>query len=149
MSQFYVGHNTADWMCASIVDVFGLYHPYIGDKATLYYLYLASQRDNETGVVWKTRREIVEKFRFSRSTIPLIERILNAVGLVTLKYVFVGRGQDKIVYIVHDPLTAYDFTQRRNEIIGRLRQTVSETPSIAKILGKESGWRAFESRANI
>lgn len=125
-------------------EIFDLYHPYIGDKATLYYLYLLRFRNHEAekesyGKSWKGRTSIVEKFQLSYSTLPIIDAILKASGLITIEYKAVGRGKDKIVYVVHDPLDRAKFRENETQINENLRKVCEEHKNIGKLLGKESG----------
>ena len=71
-------------------EVFDLYHPYIGDTATLLYLYLLRSRNNEIGhpdmgKSWRGRKGITEKFRVAYKTLPTIDAILEASGLVRIE----------------------------------------------------------------
>lgn len=125
-------------------EVFDLYHPYIGDKATLYYLYLLRFRNHETekdtyGKSWKGRTSVVEKFQLSYSTLPVIDAILEAAGLISLEYKSVGRGKDKIIYVVHDPLDREKFRANETQMIGKLRKVGEKHANIGKLLGKELG----------
>ncbi|MFZ7945725.1 hypothetical protein [Neobacillus sp. 19] len=125
-------------------EIFDLYHPYIGDKATLYYLYLLRYRNHEAekdsyGRSWKGRTSVVEKFQLSFSTLPIIDSILEAVGLISLEYKSVGRGKDKIIYVVHDPLDREKFRAREKKIGEKLREVSVRHPNIGKLLGKEIG----------
>jgi replication initiation and membrane attachment protein DnaB len=125
-------------------EIFDLYHPYIGDKATLYYLYLLRFRNHESekatyGRSWKGRTSVVEKFQLSFSTLPIIDSILEAVGLISLEYKSVGRGKDKIVYVVNDPLDREKFRASETNIRERLREVSVKHPNIGKLLGKENG----------
>ncbi|MDH5159884.1 hypothetical protein [Heyndrickxia oleronia] len=126
-------------------ELFDLYHPYIGDKATLYYLYLLRHRNNEQGnanegKAWNGRTSTVEKFQLSFSTLPILDDILEASGLVTIERKPVGRGKDKIYYVVHDPLDRHQFRQREEEMTGKLRKVAMKyDKAIGKLLGKEKG----------
>ncbi|AYA77395.1 hypothetical protein DOE78_19140 [Bacillus sp. Y1] len=126
-------------------EIFDLYHPYIGDKATLYYLYLLRFRNHEAqkesfGKSWKGRTSVVEKFQLSYSTLPVIDAILEAAGLVTLEYKSVGRGKDKIVYVVHDPLEREKFRAKETQMSERLREVIDKhRKNIGNLLGKEIG----------
>jgi replication initiation and membrane attachment protein DnaB len=125
-------------------ELFDLYHPYIGDKATLYYLYLLRYRNHEAekaswGRSWKGRTSVVEKFQLSYSTLPIIDAILEAAGLVTLEYKSVGRGKDKIIYVVHDPLDREKFRANETQLCERVRRVAEKHPNIGKLLGKECG----------
>lgn len=119
-------------------ELFDLYHPYIGDKATLYYLYLLRYRNNDEGRTWKGRMSVTEKFQLSYSTLPVLDAILEAAGLVTLEYKPIGRGKDKIIYIVHDPLEFDKFREKEPVIRENLRQ-VAKNNDIGALLGKEKG----------
>lgn len=119
-------------------ELFDLYHPYIGDKATLYYLYLLRYRNNDEGRAWKGRMSVTEKFQLSYSTLPVLDAILEAAGLVTLEYKPIGRGKDKIIYIVHDPLEFDKFREKEPVIRENLRQ-VAKNNDIGALLGKEKG----------
>lgn len=125
-------------------EIFDLYHPYIGDKATLYYLYLLRYRNHEAekgsfGRSWKGRTSVVEKFQLSFSTLPIIDAILEAVGLISLEYKSVGRGKDKIIYVVHDPLDREKFRASEAKMGAKLREVAVRHPNIGKLLGKENG----------
>jgi replication initiation and membrane attachment protein DnaB len=125
-------------------EIFDLYHPYIGDKATLYYLYLLRFRNHESekdsyGRSWKGRTSVVEKFQLSFSTLPIIDAILEAVGLISLEYKSVGRGKDKIIYVVHDPLDREKFRAKETNLCERLQEVSIKHPNIGKLLGKENG----------
>jgi replication initiation and membrane attachment protein DnaB len=125
-------------------ELFDLYHPYIGDKATLYYLYLLRFRNHESekdsyGRSWKGRTSVVEKFQLSFSTLPILDSILEASGLISLEYKSVGRGKDKIVYVVHDPLDREKFHSNETQIAESLRGVALRYLNIGKLLGKEKG----------
>lgn len=126
-------------------DLYDLYHPYIGDKATLYYMYLVRYRNNEEGnankgMAWKGRQSVVEKFQLSFSTLKVIDEILEASGLVTIERKPVGRGKDKIYYVVHDPVDRERFRVREVEITRKLAEVGRKNEkSIGKLLGKEKG----------
>ncbi|WP_141431955.1 hypothetical protein [Bacillus sp. 03113] len=125
-------------------EVFDLYHPYIGDKATLYYLYLLRYRNHESeketfGKSWNGRTNVVEKFQLSYSTLPILDSILEAVGLIKIEYKPVGRGKDKIIYIVNDPMDRRKFREQEAVIRERLRQVITKHTNIGKLLGKEQG----------
>lgn len=125
-------------------EVFDLYHPYIGDKATLYYLYLLRFRNHETekdtyGKSWKGRASVVEKFQLSYSTLPVIDAVLEAAGLISLEYKSVGRGKDKIIYVVHDPLDREKFRANEAQMVARLCKVGEKHSNIGKLLGKELG----------
>jgi replication initiation and membrane attachment protein DnaB len=130
-------------------EIFDLYHPYIGDKATLYYLYLLRFRNHEAekesyGRSWKGRTSVVEKFQLSFSTLPIIDAILEASGLISLEYKSVGRGKDKIIYVVHDPLDREKFRANETQMAERLRGVALKYPNIGKLLGKENGIKLLE-----
>ena len=121
-------------------ELFDLYHPYIGDKATLYYLYLLRYRNNEQGKAWNGRSKVTEKFQLSFSTLPILDEILEASGLVTIERKPSGRGKDKIIYIVHDPLERAQFREQETHIAERLCAVIAKQGgSIGKLLGKEKG----------
>lgn len=125
-------------------EIFDLYHPYIGDKATLYYLYLLRYRNNEAekgtyGRSWKGRASVVQKFQLSYSTLPVIDAILEAVGLIRLEYRPVGRGKDLIVYVVNDPAERNKFRDNEAEMVEKLRVVAKKYGNIGKLLGKEAG----------
>lgn len=125
-------------------EVFDLYHPYIGDKATLYYLYLLRFRNHEAeketyGKSWKGRTSVVEKFQLSYSTLPIIDAVLEAAGLISLEYKSVGRGKDKIIYVVHDPLDREKFRANEARMTAKLREVGERHTNIGKLLGKELG----------
>ena len=125
-------------------ELFDLYHPYIGDKATMYYLFLLRYRNNEKasdnmGKSWKGRSGIIEKFQLSFSTLPVLDAILEASGLVSLEYKPSGRGRDKIIYVVHDPKERQQFRDIESQIEDRLRKVIEKHGNIGKLLGKEKG----------
>lgn len=125
-------------------DIFDLYHPYIGDKATLYYLYLLRYRNNEQGnanqgMAWRGRNGVIEKFQLSFSTLQVLDAILEASGLVTIERRPSGRGRDKIYYIVHDPKDRSQFRYIEPEIEAKLRKVIEKHGNIGKLLGKEKG----------
>jgi replication initiation and membrane attachment protein DnaB len=120
-------------------ELFDLYHPYIGDKATLYYLYLLRYRNNEEGRAWKGRASVTEKFQLSYSTLPVLDAILEAAGLVTLEYKAIGRGKDKIIYVVHDPLERAKFRENEAKMCERLVEVKTKYKNSASLLGKEKG----------
>lgn len=119
-------------------ELWDLYHPLIGDTATLFYQYLYRFRNNENGRSWKGRTSIVEKFRISRKTLPKLDKVLEASGLITIEYKPSGRGKDRIVYVINDPLERKEFQLQQEAIMYRLKQVVQQDKSIAKMLGKES-----------
>lgn len=125
-------------------DIFDLYHPYIGDKATLYYLFLLRSRNNDEsnadiGKAWRGRNGVVEKFQLSYSTLPILDDILEASGLVDIERKPIGRGKDKIYYVVHDPKDRREFRDVEEGITEGLRKVVSKygVKAIGKLLGKE------------
>ncbi|MGG1445075.1 hypothetical protein ABE354_24085 [Brevibacillus laterosporus] len=125
-------------------DIWDIYHPYIGDKATLYYLFLLRFRNNDEssfnhGKSWRGRKGIVEKFQLSYSTLPLLDGILSAIGLVDIETRPSPNGADKIYYTVHDPLTEAEFAGRLPGFIERLREMAAAKPEVRKLLGKEKG----------
>lgn len=125
-------------------EIFDVYHPYIGDKATLYYLYLLRSRNNDAdsrmyGKSWRGRRGITEKFALSYSTIPLLDAILVAAGLIEIEARPSGNGADKIYYTVHDPLSADDFARKEPELAKRIRALARGRPEVVGLLGKERG----------
>lgn len=125
-------------------DIFDLYHPYIGDKATLYYLYLLRFRNNENGgrnegKAWKGRASVTEKFQLSFSTLPILDDILEASGLVKIERKPIGRGRDKIYYVVNDPKDRQQFRTIESEIIKKLQDVTKKHASARKMLGKEKG----------
>ncbi|MEH7521750.1 hypothetical protein V7149_00485 [Bacillus sp. JJ1503] len=144
--------NTRSGFTMLFHEIFDLYHPYIGDKATLYYLYLLRYRNNDEssynqGMAWRGRNGIVEKFQLSFSTLPILDEILEASGLVTIERKPSGRGKDKIYYIVHDPLDRVQFRDQETQIAEELRQVVvRQGGSIGKLLGKEKGANLSMSR---
>jgi hypothetical protein len=120
-------------------ELFDLYHPYVGDKATLYYLYLLRYRNNDNGQSWRGRQAVVEKFQLSYSTLPIIDDILEAAGLVTVERKSSGRGKDKIFYIVNDPLEREKFREQETELRERLKEVIEKHSGIGRLLGKEQG----------
>lgn len=73
----------------------------------------------------------------------VLDAILEAVGLVSIEHVPSGRGKDKIVYVVHDPLTVEEFDSGIGRIKERLKTLVTEDEAVIKLLGKQ---RADEFR---
>lgn len=120
-------------------ELFDLYHPYIGDKATLYYLYLLRYRNNDEGRAWKGRASVTEKFQLSYSTLPILDAILEAAELVTIEHKPVGRGRDKIIYVVHDPLEREKFRENEPMIAGKLATVKAKFEGAGSLLGKEKG----------
>jgi replication initiation and membrane attachment protein DnaB len=125
-------------------ELFDLYHPYIGDKATLYYLYLLRYRNGdkekaEFGRSWRGRNGVVEKFQLSYSTLPLLDRILEASGLIEIERKPCGRGRDKIYYIVNDPLEYSEFKRKEREIAFKLAALVESESRVRTLLGKGKG----------
>lgn len=120
-------------------ELFDLYHPYIGDKATLYYLYLLRYRNHDEGRAWKGRASVTEKFQLSYSTLPVLDAILEASGLVTLEYKPSGRGKDRIVYVVHDPLDRARFRENEEKIREKIREVRRKYDNAGSLLGKEKG----------
>lgn len=120
-------------------ELFDLYHPYIGDKATLYYLYLLRYRNNDAGRAWNGRASVTSKFQLSYSTLPALDAILEAAGLVTLEYKAIGRGKDKIIYVVHDPLEREKFRENEAKMCERLVEVKTKYKNAASLLGKEKG----------
>lgn len=130
--------------CMMYHELFDLYHPYIGDKATLYYLYLLRSRNNEpesenNGKSWRGRSGVTQKFQLSNTTLPLLDAIVEAAGLVTLEHKPIGRGRDKIYYVVHDPKEKAEFMQIESELRNRLRNLIDQRPNVKTLLGKEIG----------
>lgn len=120
-------------------ELFDLYHPYIGDKATLYYLYLLRYRNHDEGRAWKGRASVTEKFQLSYSTLPMLDAILEAAGLVTLEYKPSGRGKDRIVYVVHDPLDRQHFRENETKISENIAKVKRKYQHAGSLLGKEKG----------
>lgn len=123
-------------------ELFDLYHPYIGDTATLIYLYLLRFRNNEDGnpdkgKAWRGRTSIEEKFRISSKTIPIINEILVASGLVHIETRPSGRGREKIFYYINDPLDRQQFREMEPVIIARLAKVLESQPGAFNLLGKE------------
>ncbi|MEI5905613.1 hypothetical protein WAK64_00855 [Bacillus spongiae] len=145
MAQAYIRTgNTRTGFSIVFHELFDLYHPYIGDKATMYYLYLLRFRNNERGgqaegKSWKGRNSVVEKFQLSFSTLPLLDEILEASGLVTIERKPVGRGKDKIYYIVHDPSSREKFRESEGDMRESLSKLIDEDRPIKNLLGKEEG----------
>ncbi|MRX54639.1 hypothetical protein GJU41_11715 [Bacillus idriensis] len=123
-------------------ELFDLYHPYIGDKATLLYTYLLRSRNNEEdnsdyGKSWRGRKGIAEKFQLSFSTLPLIDDILVASGLIAIETRPSGRGREKIYYTVNDPLEREEFRKVEAEIEVRLRVLAQQKGAVASLFGKD------------
>ncbi|TFI46269.1 hypothetical protein E4O93_18760 [Diaphorobacter sp. DS2] len=141
-------------------EIFDLYHPYIGDKATMYYMYLLRFRNNEQGgreegKSWKGRNSVTEKFQLSYSTLPLLDEILEASGLVNIERKPVGRGKDKIYYIVNDPVDRERFRDRESDIRRKLATMIrtygerEKNPvKVASLLGKEMGAKLTDEDIN-
>lgn len=125
-------------------ELFDLYHPYIGDKATLYYLYLLRYRNGDKqkadfGRSWRGRDGVIEKFHMSYSTLPLLDQILEASGLIEIEYKPSHRGRKKIYYIVNDPLEYSEFKRKEPELITKLAILADGDRRIRTLLGKEKG----------
>lgn len=123
-------------------EVFDRYHPLIGDKATLYYLYLLRYRNNEStssnyGKSWRGRKGVVEKFQLSYSTLPVLDELLCAVGLVDIELKPSHNGADKIYYVVHDPLAESDFYAREEEMTRKITALLERRPEARSLVGKE------------
>jgi replication initiation and membrane attachment protein DnaB len=123
-------------------EIFDVYHPIIGDKATLYYLYLLRKRNNskdspDKGRAWDGRRGVTDKFNFGSATLIALDAILVAAGLVEIELRPSGRGKPKIYYIVHEPLEKAEFSEKEAEITGRLMAAIAENGEVARYLGKE------------
>jgi len=131
--------NTRNGYSMVYHELFDLYHPYIGDKATLYYLYLLRYRNKDEYKAWNGRASVVEKFQLSYSTMPILDDILEAAGLVYIERKKSGRGKDKIIYIVNDPLERGEFREKEPEICENLREVASRHKNIGRLLGKERG----------
>lgn len=143
MSDSYIraGH-TRSGFSMMYHEIFDLYHPYIGDTATLIYLYLLRSRNNEAGhrdlgKAWRGRRGMAEKFRVSYSTLKIIDEVLQVVGLIRIETKPSGRGRDKIIYIVNDPLDRYAFREIEPHIIEGLARVYRSDPRAKSVLGKE------------
>lgn len=122
-------------------ELFDLYHPLIGDKATLYYTYLLRYRNNEEGgssygKSWQGRKGVAEKFQLSYSTLPHLDAILEASGLITIETKNIGRGRDKIYYIVHDPLERESFRLKEAEVFAKLKRYIEKKPEALSLTGK-------------
>lgn len=143
MSDVYIREGTTrSGFSMMYHEIFDLYHPYIGDKATLIYLYLLRSRNNEKGSVnhgksWRGRAGLVEKFQFSYSTLPLIDGILEAAGLISIETKPSGRGRDKIYYVVNDPVESSQFERYERTLIENLTAYIISNPKAAKLIGKE------------
>lgn len=127
-------------------EIWDVYHPYIGDKPTMYYLFLLRYRDNKEGSrnhgqSWRGRKGIVAKFQLGYATLPLIDGILQASGLVDIETKPSGNGSEKIYYTVHDPLTEREFEAKEDEITEKLREFIIEKEGARRLLGKEKGIR--------
>jgi len=91
-------------------------------------------------MAWKGRQSVVKKFQLSFSTLKVIDEILEASGLVTIERKPVGRGKDKIYYVVHDPVEREKFRAREADIKRKLTQVAqTNEKTIGKLLGKELG----------
>jgi len=129
-------------------EIFDLYHPYIGDKPTLYYLFLVRYRNNEEGSnnygkSWRGRSGIVDKFQIGYSRLPVIDEILQAVGLIDIETKPSGRGRDKIFYTVNDPLIESQFYKNeeiiKNDLIEMITKRAKQGEDLRNILGKQKG----------
>ncbi|MGE7271419.1 hypothetical protein ACQKK5_08165 [Brevibacillus panacihumi] len=123
-------------------EIFDVYHPIIGDKATLYYLYLLRKRNNkrdspDKGRAWDGRIGVTDKFNFGRATLVALDAILVAAGLVEIEHRPSGRGKPKIYYVVHEPLEKAEFDAKEAEITGRIMEAVASNREVAAYLGKE------------
>lgn len=122
-------------------ELYDLYHQYIGDKALLYYTFLLRYRNTEKssdfyGKSWNGRRGVVEKFQLSYSTLPLLDDILAAAGLIEIETKPSGRGREKIYYIVHDPKPKDEFFKIEEVIKTELLRLIVDKEDARTIVGK-------------
>ncbi|MGR6115869.1 hypothetical protein ACTHHL_04660 [Aeribacillus composti] len=58
---------------------------------------------------------------------------------MTIEHKPIGRGKDKIIYVVHDPLEREKFREREADIRWKLAEVARKYENIGKLLGKEKG----------
>ncbi|WP_181349462.1 hypothetical protein [Thalassobacillus sp. CUG 92003] len=122
-------------------EIFDDYHHYIGDKATLYYLFLLRYKNNEKGTEkegksWVGRKKIIEEFNYNFTQIKRCESILEAVDLIRIEHQPSGRGRPKHIYYVNHPYEKDVFKQHEAQYFRNLQRVVNEDPDVAKMLGK-------------
>ncbi|MEC1690294.1 hypothetical protein P9E05_01980 [Bacillus mojavensis] len=142
MSNVFIrSGNTRENFSMVYHELFDLYHGYIGDKATLYYTFLLRYRhnreDSEYGKSWRGRKGVAEKFNLSYSTLKILDAILKEAGLVEIETKPSGRGRDKIVYIVNDPLDREKFRWAEPKIAEALKKIAEEIEGAESLFGKE------------
>lgn len=118
-------------------EIFDLYHDYIGDKATLYYLLLQRHRNNDTGKSWPGRKKIVEEYNFNYTQVRQADDILVAADLITIEHKPVGRGRPKNIYYVHDADERQVFRDKEADIIAKLTALCEKDPKIVGMLGRK------------
>jgi hypothetical protein len=123
-------------------ELWDKYHPYIGDKATLYYLFLLRYRDNKNesynyGKSWRGRKGVIERFQLSYSTLPLLDKLLSYVELVDIETRPSHNGADKIFYTVNDPLPSDIFEGKESLFSERIKIFIREKPDVKSLVGKE------------
>lgn len=122
-------------------DLIDEYHPYIGDKALLYYMFLLRYRHTKEGDMygksWNGRASVVSKFQMSFSTLPMLDKILQASGLIDIETKDVKRGREKIFYIVNDPPMNCGSEEWRQRIEQAMHQLIVDDPRVVDLLGKE------------
>lgn len=143
MSEEYVseGRTRTDGFSKLYHELFDLYHPYIGDKATLYYLYLLRYKNNKEGVetqgkAWVGRKKVSAEFNMNFAQLKRADAILGAVDLIRIEHVNVGRGRPKFVYFINHPLEKERFPEVESEYTERLKSLCVEDPDVIKMLGK-------------
>jgi replication initiation and membrane attachment protein DnaB len=152
LSDVYIrSGNTREKFSMIYHEMWDVYHPYVGDKATLYYLFLLRYRNNDQqsknrGKSWRGRKGIVEKFQIGYATLPLIDDVLKAVDLVDIETRPSGNGADKIYYTVHDPLTESEFETKEAKFCEKLRELALEKKGVRGLLGKEKRGGIFSGK---
>lgn len=133
-------------------EIWDVYHPYIGDKATMYYLFLLRYRNNTElqsthGMSWRGRKGVIAKFQLGYATMPIIDGILTAAGLVDIETRPSHNGADKIYYTVHDPLTTEEFQRKEGEIRRKMTEFTLSNEKVTKgLVGKEFKQSLFGKR---
>lgn len=94
------------------------YLPIIGKDALVFYLYLAYHRQTNRGhpkygKAWPGRQKITEELSISPKQLPLLDAILESVGLVVIDHVPSGKGKPKIEYTINDPVSEDQFDESK------------------------------------
>jgi len=154
MSEVYIRTGTTRQNFSIVYhELWDVYHPLIGDKPTMYYLYLLRYRNNETnssnhGKAWRGRKGVIEKFQLGYATMPVIDGILEAAGLVDIEMRPSHNGADKIYYTVHDPLAIEEFERKEHEITEKLVRFTQENAKAKGLIGKKLRGVAFPEKTD-